>query len=124
MVGVGKSVLYDLPGIFPIHPVIVKQNPHQFRNRQYRVGIIQLDTIVFREITQVITVMVDVVLYHVLQRGRYKEVLLTYPQHFAFESSVIGVQNPAQVSHPFPLNNRIGKPLRIESLIVELFHRF
>ena len=66
--------------------------------------------------------MLNVVLYHVLQGSRHEEVLLAHPQHFALESSVVGVEHPAQVSYTFPLDNRIGETLRVESLIVELFH--
>ena len=43
MVGIGKGMGDDLPGLLPRNVVGIHEDTHQFRNRQSRMGIVELN---------------------------------------------------------------------------------
>ena len=52
MVGVRHDRVRDRPRVIPIVVILVHQNAHQFRNRQHRVGVVELDRDLFTEVVK------------------------------------------------------------------------
>ena len=50
VVGVGQSLLRDVPGLVPTEVRFVEQNPHQLGDRQGRMSIVELDGHFLREV--------------------------------------------------------------------------
>ena len=67
VVGVGEGLRDYVPGILPTHVVLVEQQAHELRDGQHRVGVVQLDAIIFAEVAQIIAVLFDIVGNHCLQ---------------------------------------------------------
>ena len=67
VVGVGEGLRDHVPGILPTHVVLIKQQAHELRDGQHRVGVVQLDAIIFAEVAQIIAVLFDIVGNHCLQ---------------------------------------------------------
>ena len=119
VVGVGEGLRDHFPGVLPTHVVLVEQQAHELRDGQHRVGVVQLDAIIFAEVTQIIAVLFDIVGDHCLQRGGHEEVLLPHPQHLAGVGGVVGVEHAAQVHDGFAFDDGVGEPLRVEGIVVE-----
>ena len=43
MIGVGQSLLRNVPGFVPAETRVIEQDPHQLRDRQGRVRVVELD---------------------------------------------------------------------------------
>ena len=67
MIRIRHAALRDFPGVGPFHAVVVHQDSHQFRHRARRVRIVQLETILRAELTEVGSVFGDPLIDNVLQ---------------------------------------------------------
>lgn len=96
VIGVGKGLAGDRPGLVPWHVVLVHQQAHQLGDADGRMGVVELDGeflvepphrhAVGRQQAQ-----------HVPQRARHEEVLLLEAQFLALLRFVIGVKHLGQV---------------------------
>ena len=122
VVGVGEG-LGDLgPGVVPAQAVLVHEDAHELGDGEHRVGVIELDGVVVGESAQVLTVVGHVVLDDLLQGGGAEEVLLAHAQELALVGGVIGVEDAGDVRGPLALDDRVGKALGVEGVVVELLH--
>ena len=64
----------------------------------------------------------NVVIDNGLQRRRAEEVLLANAQNLTFKGRVVRVKNTRDIHGALAVDNRISKALRIEGIVVELFH--
>ncbi len=55
VVGIGESFAGDGPGVIPAQLVLIDQHAQQFRNGDGRVGIVELDYFVIRQLCQLTT---------------------------------------------------------------------
>ena len=92
MVGVRHGVGGDIPRFVPAKARVVDEDPHQLRNHQRRVGIVDLDHILFVEVLQR-AVLLDVLPGNGLHRGGHEEVLLLQPQGLALVVVVLRIQH-------------------------------
>ena len=122
VVRVGKGTRDNSPRVFPTQAMLVHQDAHELRNRKNRVGVIELDGVVLCKTAQVRTVLSNVVINNGLQRRRAEEVLLANTQNLTFKGRVVRVKNTRDIHGALAVDNRIGKALRIERVVVELFH--
>ena len=102
--------------------MLIHQDAHEFGNGQNRVGVIELDGVVLCKTAQVRTVLSNVVVNNGLQRRRAEEVLLANTQNLTFKGRVVRVKNTRDIHGALAVDNRVGKALRIECVVVELFH--
>ena len=102
--------------------MLIHQNAHELGNRKNRVGVIELDGVELRKTAQVRTVLSNVVVNNGLQRRRAEEVLLANTQNLTFKGRVVRVKNTRDIHGALAVDNRIGKALRVERVVVELFH--
>ncbi len=92
VVGVGKSVASDGPGVAPRDAVFVDQQAHQFRNRDRGVSVVQLHGKFFVKALQGDFLQLRDA-QHVLQRTGHEEILLLQPQFLALGLLVVGIQH-------------------------------
>ena len=102
--------------------MLIHQNAHEFGNGQNRVGVIELDGVVLCKTAQVRTVLSNVVVNNGLQRRRAEEVLLANTQNLTFKGRIVRVKNARDIHGALAVNNRVRKALRVEGIVVELFH--
>ena len=102
--------------------MLIHQDAHEFGNGQNRVGVIELDGVVLCKTAQVRTMLSNVVINNGLQRRRAEEVLLANTQNLTFKGRVVRVKNARDIHGALAVDNRIGKALRVERVVVELFH--
>ena len=67
VVGVSEGLLCDLPCLCPLDAVLVYQEPHELGDTDYRVCVVELDGVVFREIMQIVAVILLVSVDDILQ---------------------------------------------------------
>ncbi len=91
----------DAPGLLPADTVNIDQEPHQLRDRDGRVRVVQLDRHLVGELRNV-AVLFQVTVDEVLQRGRCEEIFLAQPEFLAGRSRV------ARIEH---LGDRFGSNL-------------
>ena len=92
VVGVSKGVGNDVPSVIPSITAVIQQNPHQFRNGEGRVGVVDVDGNLFVQVIQC-AVYAHVVVYDVTDGSSTQEVLLTQTQGLSFEVVVVRIQN-------------------------------
>ena len=96
MVGVVEGLADDIPGFIPREVFFVDEEAHEFRDRQSRVCIVELNDTFAVEVPQVF-----IVIFHsaddVLQRCGDEEELLFEAQFLAFVVVVVGVQHARDV---------------------------
>ena len=92
VVGVGDGVGGDLPGLGPRQAVFVHQQPHQLRDDDRRMRVVELDGAFVGQVVQV-AILADVPVQQVLQRCRREEILLPQPQFLARRRFVAGVED-------------------------------
>ena len=96
VVGIGEGPNGDIPGGVPVELMGVDENPHEFRNRDRGMRIVELDRDLVGQGGEV-GVIRRKVRQDVLDRGRDEEILLPQPQLAAHLGRVIRVQDFRQV---------------------------
>ena len=96
MVGVGEGLSADRSGFSPAVAVFIHHKTHEFRDRQSRMCIVQLNDMLFGKVVQ------RAVLFHMflddeLQSGGNEEVFLLDAQVFAFLGRVIRIDVAADI---------------------------
>ena len=76
VVCVSKCFCYNIPAFVPSHAVFVHKDAHKFRNCNYRMCIIKLNCVEFREFREICSMVCYEVMYKVLEGSRTEEVLL------------------------------------------------
>ena len=92
MVGVGNRLGNLLPGIVPFISVFVHEDTHQFRNRQCRMGIVDVNRNLIGEVVQC-SVVSEVVADDVLAGRGNHEVLLLQAEFLSFFNVVCRIEN-------------------------------
>ena len=115
VIGVGDGVGGDLPGLGPRQAVFIHQQPHQLRDDDRRVGVIELDGAFVGQVVQ-LAVLADVSVQQVLQRGRREEILLPQPQFLARRRFVAGVEDLRYGIRPRPRGQRADMIAAVERL--------
>ena len=69
VIGVGEGMGNDLPRLVPTHTVLIEEDAHELRDGQHRMGVVELDRVVFSEASKVLAVVLDVVVDDLLQGG-------------------------------------------------------
>ena len=100
--GVGEALAGDVPGLFPLDPTLVDQDPHQFGNGDHRVCVVELEDHSFGQLAQVEAGRQHVVQV-VAQRTGHEEVLLLEAELLALRGRILGVEHLADV-----LGERLG----------------
>ncbi|SLW92181.1 Uncharacterised protein [Klebsiella pneumoniae] len=96
MVGVGEDPTGHLKRVIPAEAVFVNQQTHQLRDRQHRMGVIEVDSNFIR---QVVIGLIQLVMTgeDVLYRRRNKEILLTQAQFTPGIGRVVRVKHAGNV---------------------------
>ena len=97
VVGVGHDLAGDAPGCVPAQIVLVHQQAHQLRHRDGGVGVIELETVLRGELTEILAMDPYPLPNHVLQAGGGQEILLAQPQLLAALGGVVGVEHHGDV---------------------------
>lgn len=79
VVGVGKGVADNLPRLVPRITALIQQDAHQLRNGKGRVGVVDVDGVLFCKVFQC-AVQLHVAAHDVRDGGSHQEVLLTQTQ--------------------------------------------
>ena len=95
MVGVSEGFAGDGPRIVPAHLVLIKQHAQQFRDGDGRVGVVQLDHFIIRQLMQLAASQM-VATQNVRHRAGALEVLLHQAQFFPRQMVVIRIQHLGQ----------------------------
>ena len=91
VVGVCHGILSDIPGIIPLHAVVINKYTHQLGNCYSRMGIVNLDANLVGKTVQVI-MSLHVVAHDALYTGRYKEILLNQAEPFSLVGAVLRIE--------------------------------
>lgn len=75
MVGVGKRPGADVPGFLPVQTLEIEQQPHQFRNGDGRVGVIELHRDPVGKLVEGVVVLL-VAAHYILEGCGHEKVLL------------------------------------------------
>ena len=96
MVGIREDLAADLKRIIPTEFVLIDQQTHQLRNRQYRMGVVEVNGDL---ICQVVVGFVQLIMtvQDVLYRGRDQEILLAQTQLASGIGGVIRIQHAGDV---------------------------
>lgn len=100
VVRVGERAGRNVPRLVPFEVLFVEKNPHEFRNRNRRMRIVQLNRDAFREEFPVAVVELLEAADNVLERRRAEEVLLLQAEDLSVHRRVVRVED---------LRNRFGK---------------
>ena len=92
VVGVGHGVGDDVPRLVPAVALLVQQDAHELRDDQGGVGVVDLNDVLFMEITQG-AVLRLVLAADGLDGGGDEEILLLEPQGLALVVVVLGVEH-------------------------------
>ena len=96
VVGVAEDAAAQRPGAVPVQSVLVHQQAHQFRHRQRRMRVVEVDCHLVGQRIEA-AVAAQVTAQQVLQRGADEEVLLAQPQLFAVVGAVVRVEHARDV---------------------------
>ena len=111
MVGIAERLLDDLPCVFPLHAVLVHEDPHELGDTDNGMRIVQLDRVVLGKILHVVAVNSLVLPYDVLERSGCKEILLSYTEHLTVVGRVVGIEHSPDVVYSVSLDNGIVESL-------------
>ena len=120
MVGIGEGLLCYLEALIEIH-ALSHQKTDQLRNGHGRMGIVQLNGIKLRKMTQIAAVRRLIDPEHILQGSRAQHILLLDTQALAFPSGIIGIQNTGDILCLVLLRQCTKVILIIEGIEVQLF---
>ena len=115
--------LRDPPGVVPLHEVLVDEQPHQLRDGNRRVGVVELSGPVRIELVEPLAA-AQMQTHHVLQRARDEEVLLRQPQPFAGLGLVVRIQHLGDGFGDHLLFDRTVVVADVERVEVERFGGF
>ena len=96
MVGVGEDLAGHFKRLVPVELMLVNQQAHQFRDRQHRVGVVEVNGDFVRQVA-VGLMQLEVAMQNILHRRRDQEVLLAQTQLAPGVSGVIGVEHAGDV---------------------------
>ena len=92
VVGVGHGIGGNVPGFVPAQSGVIHQNPHQLRNHQRGVGVVDLNDVFLMEVGHSLVVL-DVLAHNGLHGGGHKEVLLAQAKALALIMVVLRVED-------------------------------
>ena len=113
VVGIAECAPGNVPRLVEIEAMIVQQYPHQFRHRDRRMRVIELDRRLVwqrRDGAEILDMPPD----DVLQRRGREEIFLPQPQFLASGGTVGRVQHPRQRLGPIAFGQRADMVARIE----------
>ena len=102
VVSVCHGVPGDIPGIIPLHTVIINKYAHQLGNCYSRMGIVNLDANLVGKAIQVI-MSLHVVAHDALYTGRYEEVLLNQAKALALVGAVLRIEELSNLVDVVPV---------------------
>ena len=96
MVGVGEDLTGHPESVIPAEAVFVNQQTHQLRDRQHRMGVVEVDS---NFICQVVIGLIQLVMAkkNILHRRRNEEIFLTQAQLAPGVGRVVRIQYPGDV---------------------------
>ena len=106
VVGVGYRVGGDVPRLVPAHPRLVHEDPHQLRDHQRGMGVVDLDHVLFVEVFQG-AIGFQMLCDDGLHRSGDKEVLLLQSQGFALIVIVLRVEPVSYTHLTLPTTSRV-----------------
>ncbi|CPZ67689.1 Uncharacterised protein [Mycobacteroides abscessus] len=109
VVGVAEGGDGDLPGLVPAQSALVDQQPHQLRDTNGRMSVVELQSELLGQLVDRALGHIFQDVQHPLQRARYKEVLLQQPQALTGLGLVVGVEH---------LGDGFGRHLVLDGLVV------
>ncbi len=120
VVGVGQSLARQLPGVIPLQPVIVDQDPHQLGDRQRRMSVVHLYGDLVAELIEVV-VLAQVAADDVPHGASHQEIFLHQPQLFAGNHGVGRIEDAGDVFGPDLLFDGADVVAAVEDLYIEIF---
>lgn len=118
VVGIGEGVAGDRPGCLPLQLVFVQQNAQHFRNGDGRVGVVQLDHFVLRQLFNLAAGLM-VLAQNVRHRAGALEILLHQAQALAGLMVVVRVEHLSQLVGFYALLLRLQEFAVVEIAQVE-----
>ncbi|SHW51777.1 Uncharacterised protein [Mycobacteroides abscessus subsp. abscessus] len=109
VVGVAERGDGDLPGLVPAQSALVDQQPHQLRDTDGRMSVVELQSELLGQLVDRALGHIFQDVQHPLQGAGYKEVLLQQPQAFTGLGLVVGVEH---------LGDGFGRHLVLDGLVV------
>ena len=105
VIGVAERARGDVPCLVPAEPFYIDQEPHQFRNGQGGMRVVELDGGLlgkaFKRLQPLALIVHPISLLvpadDVLKRGGDEEIFLLEPKLFSFEDVVVGIENLGDV---------------------------
>ena len=116
--GVGERPAGDGPGLLPVQPVLVDEQAHQLRDRQHRVGVVELDDDLVRERLPVAVAEPEPA-DDVPQRARDQEILLLQAQFPPRRRAVAWIEHLGEVLRAHLRLDRLRVAARVEQAQVE-----
>ena len=95
MIGVGQGPAGQVPRLVPVEPGLVQEDPHQLRDSQRGVGVVELDRNLVGECAPVVAARAEPP-DDVGERAADQEILLGEPQPLAGPGGVVGVEDTGQ----------------------------
>ena len=124
VVGVSEGLLCNLQCLLKAYAFIGSQQTNQLRNRDNRMGIIQLNGIEISKMREIIAVNLFVILDDVLQGRRAEEILLLQAKLLTFICGVIRIQYTGNILCTVLFTYRCFIMLCIEFVEIEGRNRF
>ena len=96
VVGIRENTLAQRPGLVPGHGVFIEQQAHQLRDRQHRVGVVEVDADLGGQLAEVF-MRLAVTAQQILYAGANEEIFLVQTQLAPGGRGVIRIEHPADV---------------------------
>jgi len=104
VVGVSDGACYNIPRVIPGVAAFIEQNAHHFGDGEHRMGIVEMNGRLFRKVFQR-TVLTQMALHDVLNRGRNEKILLRKAQAFPLRVIIAGIEHLCEhLGHGLLLN--------------------
>ena len=123
VVGVSKGLLRDLDCLSELDTLVGGQQAYQLRNRDNRMGIVQLDGVEVSKAAEIIAVNLLILADDILQGCRAEEVLLLQTQLLALVGGIVRIQNAGDVLSAVLLTDGCVVVLLVELVEVERLDR-